>query len=186
MQQRHRQFTMFTNYGLYQDHHQCSHYLECKTILESAWSGRRAAPSSNLNERLCGESFMDDIFLSTIQFFTYNVTDFHRIDVRRILHTEWYAFPKTKYCHPPIQSVKVFPLQARSWPGELVEIYIYSFMTAALEEGEWSASRPQPPFTPRERPGTHCTGSWVGPRAGLDRCGKYHPHRDSIPGPSSP
>ena len=29
---------------------------------------------------------------------------------------------------------------------------------------------------PRERPGTHCTGGWVGPRAGLDRCGKIsHP-----------
>ena len=25
---------------------------------------------------------------------------------------------------------------------------------------------------PRERPGTHCTGGWVGLRAGLDRCGK--------------
>ena len=39
---------------------------------------------------------------------------------------------------------------------------------------------------PWERPGTHCTGGWVGPRAGLDRCGKSRPHRDSIPGPSSP
>ena len=38
---------------------------------------------------------------------------------------------------------------------------------------------------PRERPGTHCTGVWLGPRAGLDRCGKCRPHRDSIPGPSS-
>jgi hypothetical protein len=28
---------------------------------------------------------------------------------------------------------------------------------------------------PRERPGTHCTGGWVGPRAGLDRWGKSHP-----------
>ena len=27
---------------------------------------------------------------------------------------------------------------------------------------------------PQERPGTHCTGGWVGPRAGLDRCGKSH------------
>ena len=27
---------------------------------------------------------------------------------------------------------------------------------------------------PRERPGTHCTGGWVGLRAGLDRCGKSH------------
>jgi len=26
----------------------------------------------------------------------------------------------------------------------------------------------------------------MGPRAGLDRCGKSHPHWDSIPGPSSP
>jgi hypothetical protein len=41
-------------------------------------------------------------------------------------------------------------------------------------------------FYPQERPGTHCTGGWVGPRAGLDRCGKSHPHRDSNPGPSSP
>jgi len=45
---------------------------------------------------------------------------------------------------------------------------------------------PRPHFTPGERPGTHCTGGWVGPRAGLDRCGKSHPYRDSIPGPSSP
>ena len=38
----------------------------------------------------------------------------------------------------------------------------------------------------REKPGTHCTGGWVGPRSVLDRCGKSRPHRDSIPGPSSP
>jgi hypothetical protein len=42
------------------------------------------------------------------------------------------------------------------------------------------------PLYPRERPGTRCTGGWVGPRAGLDVCEKSHPHRDSIPGPSSP
>ena len=28
---------------------------------------------------------------------------------------------------------------------------------------------------PRERPGTHCSGGWVGPRADLDRCGKSRP-----------
>jgi hypothetical protein len=37
-----------------------------------------------------------------------------------------------------------------------------------------------------ERPGTLCTGGCVGPRAGLDRCGKSRPQRDSIPGPSRP
>ena len=30
------------------------------------------------------------------------------------------------------------------------------------------SSTPQPHFTPRERPGTHFTGGWVGPRDGLD------------------
>ena len=39
---------------------------------------------------------------------------------------------------------------------------------------------------PREKPDTQCTGGWVGPRAGLDGCGKSRLHRDSIPGPSNP
>jgi len=55
-------------------------------------------------------------------------------------------------------------------------------MTTALE-GRWgSASRPGR-FYPRERHGTHSTGGWVWPRAGLDRCGES---RGSNPGPSSP
>jgi len=33
---------------------------------------------------------------------------------------------------------------------------------------------PRPPY-PRERPGTHYIGGWVGPRAGLDGCGKFRP-----------
>jgi hypothetical protein len=36
-------------------------------------------------------------------------------------------------------------------------------------------------FYPRESPGNHCTVGWVGPRVGLDNCGKSRPHRDSIP-----
>ena len=40
-------------------------------------------------------------------------------------------------------------------------------MTVALEEGEWSAARPDHLY-PRERPDTHFTGGWVGPRTGLD------------------
>jgi hypothetical protein len=39
---------------------------------------------------------------------------------------------------------------------------------------------------PGKKPVTHCTGSWVGPRAGLDGRGKPRHHRDSIPGASSP
>jgi hypothetical protein len=48
------------------------------------------------------------------------------------------------------------------------------------------SQRHAPAALPQERPGTHCTGGRVGPRTGLDRCGKYCLHRDSIPGPSSP
>jgi len=48
-------------------------------------------------------------------------------------------------------------------------------MTMALEGGEGSVSCPGCSL-PWQRPGTHCTGSWVGPRAGLDRCGKSRPN----------
>jgi len=34
-------------------------------------------------------------------------------------------------------------------------------------------------LNPQERPGTHCTGGWMGPRAGVDGCGKSRPNRDS-------
>jgi hypothetical protein len=51
----------------------------------------------------------------------------------------------------------------------------------------WGVSvTPRPLSTPGKDPVPHCTGGWVGPRADLDRCGKSRPHRDSIPGPSSP
>jgi hypothetical protein len=44
----------------------------------------------------------------------------------------------------------------------------------------WVVSTTPRPLYPWERPG------WVGPRAGLDVCEKSHPHRDLIPGLSSP
>jgi hypothetical protein len=34
-------------------------------------------------------------------------------------------------------------------------------------------------LTSGKRLGNHCTGGWVGPRAGLNGCGKSRPHRDS-------
>jgi hypothetical protein len=49
----------------------------------------------------------------------------------------------------------------------------YSFMTSALEGDEGSVSWPGHILPPEERtPSTHCTGGWVGPRAGLDTEGK--------------
>jgi hypothetical protein len=40
-------------------------------------------------------------------------------------------------------------------------------------------ANPNPLYT-RERPGTHCIGGWLGPRAGLDGYGKSRPHRDAL------
>jgi hypothetical protein len=49
-----------------------------------------------------------------------------------------------------------------------MEVQLHAFLTSALDEGEWSASRPGR-FTPRERAlGTHWIGGWLGPRAVLD------------------
>jgi hypothetical protein len=50
----------------------------------------------------------------------------------------------------------------------------------------WMVSTTPRPLYPRVRPGTHCTGGWVGPRVVLDVCEKSRPHRYSILGPSNP
>jgi len=39
----------------------------------------------------------------------------------------------------------------------------------------WVVNATPRPLYPRERPDAHCTGGWVGPRAGLDGRGKPHP-----------
>jgi len=36
----------------------------------------------------------------------------------------------------------------------------------------WVVNATPQPLYPRERPGTHCIGGWVSPKAGLDRSGK--------------
>ena len=56
------------------------------------------------------------------------------------------------------------------------------FLTSALDEGEWQASRPGR-FIPGEGiPSTNRIGGWVGPRASLDFWRKVsRPCRDSNP-----
>jgi len=38
--------------------------------------------------------------------------------------------------------LKSDPVTDTVWPREWVDVYLYSSMTAALEEGEWSSARP--------------------------------------------
>ena len=47
-------------------------------------------------------------------------------------------------------------------------------MTTALEGGEWSPARPGR-ILPPGKTRYHCTGDWVGPRAGLDRAENLAP-----------
>ena len=50
----------------------------------------------------------------------------------------------------------------------------------------WGVSVTPRRYLPLEKPGIHCTGGWVGPRAGLDRCGKSRPPPWFDPRPVQP
>ena len=76
-------------------------------------------------------------------------------------------------------------LQATKALRENTGIAVLFFVNLGTRWGWVVNTTPRLPL-PRERSGTHCTGGWVGLGAGLDRRGKSRPHRDSIPGPSSP
>jgi hypothetical protein len=79
---------------------------------------------------------------------------------------------------------KIHPITGHKGPvGSRLELYV-SFTLGA--RWGWVVTATPRPFYSRERPGTHCIGGWLGPRAGLDGCGKSRPHRHLIPGPSRP
>jgi hypothetical protein len=86
----------------------------------------------------------------------------------------------------PSKEIKTnFTLNRPRWSRRGVQIYPYSFFNLGYRWGivstPWSGR-----FTPAKRAGTHCTGDWVGPRAGLEGRGKSLHHRDSIPGSFRP
>jgi hypothetical protein len=58
-------------------------------------------------------------------------------------------------------------------------VQLYFSLTSALQGGAWSTPRPGR-TSPRKET------RWVGPRVGLDGCGKSRPRRDLIPGPNRP
>ena len=66
-------------------------------------------------------------------------------------------------------SVKSIVIATKAQRG--LKLWHYSFFNLGARRGEWST--PRPVALPHgKRPGTHCSGGWVGPRAGLDWCGK--------------
>ena len=79
---------------------------------------------------------------------------------------------------------KVFPLQAgvAQRVGRGIALL---FHDRGTRRGSVVSSTPRPHFTPGERPGTHFTGGWVSPRAGLGGW-KISSPPGFDPGPFSP
>ena len=67
--------------------------------------------------------------------------------------------------------VKMHPITGNEGPDEELKYSSTLSLTSALGGSGWSTPRPDR-CAPRERPGTHCIGGWVGPRADLEGCGK--------------
>ena len=55
-----------------------------------------------------------------------------------------------------------------------VEVWLYSFFNLGCRCG-WVVDTMPRPLYPREKPGAHCVGGWVGHRTGLDGCEKFRP-----------
>jgi hypothetical protein len=69
--------------------------------------------------------------------------------------------------------------------GGGAKVKLYSFFTLGARWGCLSTPRPDR-LTPVTRPGIHCIGGWVGPRADLEGTGQSRSLRYSIPGPHNP
>jgi len=62
---------------------------------------------------------------------------------------------------------KVHPKTGHEGSKEQSEVQLYSFPNLSARWG-WVVNATPRPLYPRKRPGTHCIGGWVGPRAGQD------------------
>ena len=61
-------------------------------------------------------------------------------------------------------------MKAQRWSRGIVILFLWPRRYMG-----WVVNATPQPLYPRERPSTYCIGDWVGPRAGLDRCGKSRP-----------
>ena len=99
-----------------------------------------------------------------------------------------WQFPSVRYDVQSTSSTKVKVKRSRYRPGVAQRVgrgIALFFHDRGTRRGWVVSSTPRSHFLPRERPGTLCTGGWVGPRAGLDgRKISYPPGFD--PGSPSP
>ena len=70
-----------------------------------------------------------------------------------------------------VQSLRLCTGRMVQWGSRVIALH---FQDHSTRRG-WGVSISPRPLYPQERTITHCTGGWVGPRAGLDRCRKSRP-----------
>jgi len=79
------------------------------------------------------------------------------------------------FCHELISAKVKFVLEQYTRAQRRSKGIALLFLNLGARCGRVVNATPRPLY-PLERPGTHCTGGWVGPRAGLDESGKSrHP-----------
>ena len=89
------------------------------------------------------------------------------------------------FTFPTWVKVKVPPRTDHEGP-EREQMYSSNLPSTSAQDWGWVVHVMPRRFYPKEKPVTHCIGGRVGPRVGLDGCGKPRPHRYSIPGRCSP
>ena len=77
-----------------------------------------------------------------------------------------------------VQALRLCTGRTAHWGSRGIALLFHDHGT---RKGVWGQRQALAALYPRERHGTHCTGGWMGRRAGLKRCGKSRPHRNSIP-----
>ena len=85
-------------------------------------------------------------------------------------------------CGRPVIISEIFLKKIHKFGAETQAKTNTVFKQSALALGSrwrWVVNATPRPLYPRERPGAHCTGCWVGPRADLEGCGKSRTHQDS-------
>ena len=149
----------------------CNVILPCATFCVNCSCAMYQSPLWSVFWHLLMPSVKENKFL--------NVTsDFYKAWMQysacRLYHLRW-----------PIKVNLKFTLEQATKAQRGPDVQLYSSFNLGAR-WEWVVNATTRSLYRREGIGTHCIGGWVGTRAGLDGCGKSHPHRDSIPWPSIP
>ena len=83
------------------------------------------------------------------------------------------SVPYSSFDNLSLKNAK-FTLEHATKAQRGVDVYLYSFFNLGPRR-EWMVIATPRSLYLRERPCTHFIGGWVGPRAGLDECGKSRP-----------